>query len=93
MAKFLLTVQPVRITTHELRYQIEADSPEEAEAIFRNPQPGASMKLVHQEKVSTGAPRQEIPVVIVPLRTASSCAERGLPDFMLPSSGAELSAD
>lgn len=72
MAKFLLTVNPVRITTFELRYEIEAASPEEAEEIWRNPYKGAPITLIHQEKLSTGAPRREIPVVVVPLQTEFS---------------------
>lgn len=83
---YLLTVTPVRIETAELRYQIEADSPEEAERMFRNPEPGQSIKLVHEERISTGAPRQEIPVVIVPLQTVSSCADEGLDRMVQPSS-------
>lgn len=75
MAKFLLTVNPVRITTYELKYEIEASSPEEAERMWRDPLPGDPIRLIHQQKLSTGAPRQEIPVVIVPLQTAFSFEE------------------
>jgi hypothetical protein len=86
MAMYLLTVTPVKIETAELRYQIEADSPEEAERMFRNPEPGQTIKLVHEQRISTGAPRQEIPVVIVPLQTASSCTDEGLDRMERPSS-------
>lgn len=91
MAMYLLTVTPVKIETAELRYQIEANSPEEAEAMFRNPAPGQPIKLVHEERILTGAPRQEIPVVIVPLQTVSSCdATR---EYPVPSTSLESYAE
>lgn len=81
MPKFLLSVSPVRITLYELQYEIEAPSAQVAEAIFRNRQPGAPIKLVRREKVTTDSPRQEVPVLVVAAPTASCYGETDHPQL------------
>jgi hypothetical protein len=80
MAQFQLTVTPVKITTYELRYQIQGvDSPEEAEELWRANPKDPRIELVHQEKLTTGSPRSEVPVLIVASQTAFSFAEASIP--------------
>lgn len=75
MPKFLLTTSPVQISIQELRFEIEAESAQAAEEIYRKWEPDAPIKLVHEERAISFSPRQSVPVLVVAAPTACSCGE------------------
>ena len=73
MAQYLLTCYPVKMTSYQLQYAVEAESPEEAERIFREQQSEhrGRIQLVHQERVTSTASRAEVAVTIEQVTTSA----------------------